>query len=147
MPCLRYDGARVVCFPLARHSNFVLVFLTFFMFGLSSICFSFMLSAFFSRSRTAAILGTVLFVVAFFPYFAVTGVTTSTSRKLAACLCAPTAFGLSIEGISAYEASGVGLMFGNWFDEISKFSTGLGIFMMLVDSVMYVSWQRWCRAC
>lgn len=89
-------GATIICaLGIFANSNFFLVFLMFFLFGLASISFSYFISAFFSRSKTAAVLGTILFLVAFFPYFSVSENTkVGAASPAAACdmTCCPDAY-------------------------------------------------------
>jgi ATP-binding cassette subfamily A (ABC1) protein 3 len=54
---------------LFAHSDKSVVFAYFFVFGLSSIGLCFFLSTFFSRARTAASVGALTFLGAFFPYY------------------------------------------------------------------------------
>lgn len=50
-----------------------LVFLFFFAFSASVLAYMFLISSFFRKSKTAALIAPALFFVTFFPYFAVTG--------------------------------------------------------------------------
>lgn len=56
---------------LFKYSDKSVVFVYFFSFGLSAIMMSFMISAFFTRAKTAVAVGTLSFLGAFFPYYTV----------------------------------------------------------------------------
>ncbi len=53
-----------------EHSNKVFVFIYFELFSLAVINMCFLLAAFFSRSKTASLLGPMIFFASFFPYYA-----------------------------------------------------------------------------
>ena len=54
-----------------RYMSPVILFLWLFLFCLAAIALCFLISAFFSRSKTAATVGTMLFFGSYFPYYAV----------------------------------------------------------------------------
>lgn len=56
---------------LFKYSDKSVVFVYFFLFGLSAITLSFFISTFFSRAKTAVAVGTLSFLGAFFPYYTV----------------------------------------------------------------------------
>lgn len=56
---------------LFKYSDKTVVFAYFFCFGLSTITLSFLISTFFSRSKTAVAVGTLSFLGFFFPYYTV----------------------------------------------------------------------------
>lgn len=56
---------------LFKYSDKTLVFTYFFLFGLSAIMLSFMITTFFTRAKTAVAVGTLAFLGAFFPYYTV----------------------------------------------------------------------------
>jgi ATP-binding cassette subfamily A (ABC1) protein 3 len=54
-----------------QYSDKSVVFMYFFVFGLSAIMLSFLITTFFSRAKTAVAVGTLSFVGAYFPYYTV----------------------------------------------------------------------------
>lgn len=56
---------------LFKYSDTTLVFVYFFVFGLSAIMLSFFISTFFKRAKTAVAVGTLSFLGAFLPYYSV----------------------------------------------------------------------------
>lgn len=64
-------------------------------------------TAFFSRARTASTIGTLLFFVALFPYFAVDKEGVSANSRRAACLLPPTCLALGTLPLTEFEDAGV----------------------------------------
>lgn len=62
---------------LFKYSDKTVVFIYFFSFGLSAIMFSFLISTFFKRAKTAVAVGTLSFLGAYFPYYTVNDETVS----------------------------------------------------------------------
>ena len=77
-----------------EYSDDAVIFLYFFSFSVSVVMFTFLLATFFSKAKSAAILGTIIFFGSYFPFYAVNDPTMSTVVKLLASLLAPTAFAL-----------------------------------------------------
>jgi len=65
-----------------EYSDDVVIFIYFFAFSVSVVMMTFLLATFFSKAKSAAILGTIIFFGSYFPYFAVSGPTMSTSVKV-----------------------------------------------------------------
>jgi hypothetical protein len=122
-----------------KGSDGFLVFLTFLLFGMSSEAYSYLISVFFSRARSASTLGIILFLGGFFPYFAVGSTSTATnSAKTAACLLSPTAFGLALDQLAVYEDQGTGINFSNALDLTLNFQFANALGMMAFDIVLYL---------
>ena len=120
-----------------KSSNKASVWGVFFLFGLSSTTFSYLISIFFSRAKTASSLGIVLFIASYFPTFAVSDGGVSTGTKMAASLLAPTAFGLSINAIGNLEDNGAGSTSDTFAEFINNFSVQSGFGMMILDTLLY----------
>ncbi|RYY36221.1 hypothetical protein EON62_01915, partial [archaeon] len=120
-----------------KASSKVLVFFFFFLFGLSSITYCYLVSVFFSRAKTAATVGVVLFLATFFPWFAVNGADMSNSSKGAASLLSTTAFGLGLDQLAAYEDNGQGISFGNASTVVRNYSMSTALIMMAFDFFLY----------
>ena len=93
---------------LFAHSDPFIIFIFYELFGLATTCFCYFVHVFFSRARTAATLGAVFWLAAFFPYFAVyrNRPAATLLQKLFASLLPPTAIGLGLDTTSVLEASG-----------------------------------------
>ncbi len=120
------------------NSNGLLIFLYFFLFLLSEIAFSFLLSVFFSNSKLAAIIAPVVLFSAILPRFAFYSTTNDeqAANKLFACLLSPTAFAFGADIISNYEYGGVGIQFGNL--STGNFSFGSVLLMLWADFYIYI---------
>lgn len=92
-----------------QYSNKFYVFIYFEAFSLAVINFCFLLATFFSKAKSASLLGPMIFFAAYFPYYAVNDPQFSTSSKTAACLLAPTCFALGSEVFADYEGGLVGV--------------------------------------
>ena len=119
------------------HSNFFLLFVNFWLFGLSSVALCFLIAAFFSRAKLAAVVGTVLFIAGFFPYYTVNDDTKPLGAKIAASLLAPTAFGLNMNVLATLESNDVGATWGTLYELYGNFSLGHGMLMMFLDFFIY----------
>ena len=56
---------------LFKYSDKSLVFVYFYLFGLSAVMLSFLISTFFSRAKTAVAVGCLTFLGTFLPYYTV----------------------------------------------------------------------------
>ena len=92
------------------YSNGGYIFLLFLLFGLSSMAFSFFISVFFSRARSAVMVGLMIYLVSYFLVFAVDDPKVPESEKLAASLMPPMAFSLGITTLATLEAGQVGVI-------------------------------------
>lgn len=87
-----------------KATNWGLLFAVFLWFGWSAVTFAYLVSTLFSRARTASTVALVVFLALAFPYYGVAGATASTAGKIGTSICAPTAFSLAIDIMSAYGA-------------------------------------------
>ncbi|KAG9132657.1 hypothetical protein Leryth_016697, partial [Lithospermum erythrorhizon] len=122
---------------LFKYSDKSLVFMYFFSFGLSAIMLSFMISAFFTRAKTAVAVGTLSFLGAFFPYYTVSDEAVSMVFKVLASFLSPTAFALGSINFADYERAHVGLRWSNIWRESSGVCFLVCLLMMLLDSALY----------
>lgn len=72
---------------LFKYSDKSLVFVYFFLFGLSAVMLSFLISTFFSRAKTAVAVGSLTFLGAFFPYYTVNDSSVSMSVSAFGTIC------------------------------------------------------------
>ncbi|KAJ0262481.1 ABC transporter A family member 1 [Hirschfeldia incana] len=122
---------------LFKYSDTTLVFTYFFLFGVSAIMLSFLISTFFTRAKTAVAVGTLAFLGAFFPYYTVNDESVSTVLKVVASLLSPTAFALGSINFADYERAHVGLRWSNIWLASSGVSFFVCLLMMLLDSILY----------
>ncbi|GMI20925.1 hypothetical protein TeGR_g12 [Tetraparma gracilis] len=102
------------------------IFLYFMTFSMSVIMFSFLLATFFSHSKTAAIMGTLLFFATYFPFYAVSDPTMSLLPKLLCSLFSPTAFALGAGVLADLETGQVFKTTGE--DRVAVDSLNLDLF-------------------
>ncbi|GAQ79509.1 ABC transporter A family [Klebsormidium nitens] len=122
---------------LFAHSDKSVVFAYFFVFGLSSIGLCFLLSTFFSRARTAASVGALAFLGAFFPYYTLVDPQAPGWARVVGSLSSPTAFALGTANFADYEQGHVGLRWSNIFQPSSGINFGVCLLMMLLDGLLY----------
>ncbi|KAJ4969915.1 hypothetical protein NE237_003014 [Protea cynaroides] len=122
---------------LFMYSDKSLVFVYFFLFGISAIMLSFLISTFFTRAKTAVAVGTLSFLGAFFPYYTVNDTDVPMILKVAASLLSPTAFALGTVNFADYERAHVGVRWSNIWRASSGVNFLVCLLMMLFDSLLY----------
>lgn len=129
----------VVWDSVFRYSDHWLVFVWLQAVALAVMAFCFLISTFFSRSKTAATLGSIIFFAAFFPYYfvgrdAVTDVTTKTW----ASLFVPTCMALGTDTFAAFEGGLVGVQRSNirqsYEDRLPYVNM---VAMLVIDAALY----------
>uniref|UniRef100_A0A3B4BHQ8 ABC transporter domain-containing protein n=1 Tax=Periophthalmus magnuspinnatus TaxID=409849 RepID=A0A3B4BHQ8_9GOBI len=111
------------------HSNGFLLFLYLCDYGLSILAFSFLISTLFDKTYIAALSGSLLYVLAFFPFIIVLG------------LFSPTAFSYASQYVSRYEAQGEGIQWSNSYTSPiagDMASFGWLCWLMLIDTFLYL---------
>jgi len=123
---------------LFEYSDSSLIFWWYMLFNLSSISFSYFISAFFSTARTASIVGALFFFASIFPYFAVSGSTTTVQSKLGACLLPCTCFALGTDVFASFEDSQIGVTMSTVSQQANgNLSFGQILGMLVVDWLIY----------
>jgi ATP-binding cassette subfamily A (ABC1) protein 3 len=121
-----------------KYSDKGRIFIFFFLFGISTFSFAYLISAFFSRARTASTFAAIVFFLIFFPYYTVYGNDSSAGAKTAACLSAPVCFGLGSLSIIKYEGAGTGVNSNNAGTDLDNFNYNRAVGMLLLDIVLYL---------
>ena len=124
------DGMNV--FP---YSNPGLISLYFWLFGLSCLTFTIFMSVFFSKSRSAVLVGIPIFLGTYFVSFAVDDALMSTSKKAGASLLPYVAFSLGTTVITNLKTGQKGMNLDNSDYEVFKFTHGLYFAMIVIDIV------------
>ena len=123
-------------------SSPALVFLYFFIFFISATAYAIFIAAFFTNSRTAAIVGSLIFFGGFFIYVGVSG-STDRSTILLACLHPATAFTFSSLAFVEYEDSQMGVTNFTWnVSELYAVTFRDCLNMMFIDA-LYLSLLTW----
>ncbi|WOK95547.1 ABC transporter A family member 1 [Canna indica] len=120
-----------------RYSDKSLVFVYFFLFGLSALMLSFLISAFFSRAKTAVAVGTLSFLGAYIPYYTVNDPAVPLIWKTMASLLSPTAFALGTVNFADYERAHVGIRWTNIWQASSGVNFLVCLLMMVLDMALY----------
>ena len=119
------------------YSNPFLVFVFLLSFTMTIVTLCFLFAAFFSKSKTAAIAGPMLFFVLYFPFYAVEDPSASTAAKEALCLFAPTCMALGMGVITDFESGQVGLQWDNISEETGNISFLACLLWMWFDFFLY----------
>ncbi|KAL4139353.1 hypothetical protein PRIC2_002850 [Phytophthora ramorum] len=124
-------------FPTTEYATLVFLFWTL---SVAITAFSYFVAPFFNKSRTAAIASVLLWLILFFPYFAVQSADTNGPRYWAA-LAPPTAFALAIDEILRRAQLGTGFAYSVGLREEpvtvpSAFRMSL---FLILDSVILVA--------
>ncbi|KFB48612.1 AGAP006380-PA-like protein [Anopheles sinensis] len=136
--CVPFSSAAIF-----ENSSWTLIWVFFFVFSITTICFSFMVSVFFSKANTAAAISGLLWFISQLPFnvsqqnYDEMG----TGAKLAMCLLSNSGMSLAMLLTVRLEATAAGLRWYNLFEPATiddGFSVGLVIIMLLVDAVIYL---------
>ncbi|KAG7398223.1 ATP-binding cassette sub- A member 12 [Phytophthora boehmeriae] len=121
---------------LFSNSSPIIIFLFFFLFGLSVLCYAFFISTMFSTARAGSFIGMIVF---FFMYFAASAYTDSSPEEdiTYACIMPPVALSFGLSTISDFEASGIGANFENLTTLNVNFRLSTALSMLLVDCGIY----------
>ncbi|RLN65884.1 hypothetical protein BBJ29_006636 [Phytophthora kernoviae] len=123
-------------FPTTEYATLVFLFWTL---SVAITAFSYFIAPFFNKSRTAAIASVLLWLILFFPFFAVQSADTNTPKYWAA-LSPPTAFALAVDEILRRAQLGTGFAYSVGLREEpvtvpSAFEMSL---FLILDSVLLV---------
>ncbi|KAL3659650.1 hypothetical protein V7S43_015325 [Phytophthora oleae] len=121
---------------LFTSSSVVVIFLFFFLFGLSVLCYGFFISTIFSSARAGSFIGMIVF---FLMYFVSQAFSDSSAEHSItwACLMPPVALSFGLSTIADYEATGIGANFGNLSTLNVNFRLSTALLMFAVDCVYY----------
>ncbi|KAM8961307.1 phospholipid-transporting ATPase ABCA3 isoform 2-T2 [Pelodytes ibericus] len=123
-------------------SDPTLVFVYLMVFAVSTICFSFMISSFFSKANMAAASGGFLYFFSYIPYFFISpryDIVTH-SEKLVSCLISNVGMAMGAQLIGMFEGKGTGAQWSNLFTPVSvddNFTLAQVLGMLLFDSFLY----------
>ncbi|KAM4697953.1 phospholipid-transporting ATPase ABCA3 [Rhinophrynus dorsalis] len=123
-------------------SDPTLVFVYLLCFAVSTICFSFMISSFFSKANMAAAASGFLYFFSYIPYFFISlwYDEMNHSEKLSSCLLSNVGMAMGAQLIGMFEGKGTGAQWSNLFTPVSvddNFSMAQVLQMLLFDSVLY----------
>jgi hypothetical protein len=121
---------------LFQYSNAFYIWCYFMVYFVATTSYGILVSAVFSKSRTAAIIGNLVFFMGFFIFIGLQGANPSRSQILAACLHLATAFTYGTNAFSEYEGARVGVTQTTW-NVSQKYNITFQdcLTMMLVDAI------------
>ena len=117
-------------FPLTPFGS---TFFLFWLFGVSSTAFMYLMSTFFSSAKAASTFCILVFIASYFPIFSFTA-TTSLGAQAAASILCPCAFGLGINLIGQFEQNTIPLIGATI---INNWSYNASIGLMIFDTILY----------
>ncbi|XP_046463654.1 ATP-binding cassette sub-family A member 7-like isoform X2 [Daphnia pulex] len=128
---------------ILENSNFLIVLIFVLSFSIATICFSFLVSTFFSRANLAAACGGFFFFACFLPYnfFNLNGQDYSLGILILASLMSDVSFGIGCFYFASHEQSGEGAQWSNIATspkDGDAYSLLGCILMMLFDAVLYL---------
>ncbi|XP_042678296.1 glucosylceramide transporter ABCA12 [Centrocercus urophasianus] len=123
-------------------SNTALLFLYLMDYSLSIIAMSYFISVFFNNTNIAALVGSLVYILTFFPFIVLLVIENhlSFSVKSLLSLLSPTAFSYASQYIARYEAQGIGLQWDNMYKSPmigDNTSFGWMCWLILIDSLIY----------
>ncbi|XP_006082549.1 ATP-binding cassette sub-family A member 12 [Myotis lucifugus] len=131
---------------LPKTNGFIL-FLYFSDYSLSVIAMSYLISVFFNNTNIAALIGSLIYIIAFFPFIVLVTVDDELSYvvKVFMSLLSPTAFSYASQYIARYEEQGIGLQWENMYSSpVQDDTTSFGWLccLILADSFIYflIAW-------
>lgn len=131
---------------LPKTNGFIL-FLYFSDYSFSVIAMSYLISVFFNNTNIAALIGSLIYVIAFFPFIVLITVEDELSYvvKVFVSLLSPTAFSYASQYIARYEEQGIGMQWENMYSSpVQDDTTSFGWLccLILADSFIYflIAW-------
>uniref|UniRef100_A0A673MZH2 ATP-binding cassette sub-family A member 5-like n=1 Tax=Sinocyclocheilus rhinocerous TaxID=307959 RepID=A0A673MZH2_9TELE len=125
------------CTPLFSNSNFFVIFLLIFLYGISSIFFSFMLTPLFKKPKFASTVGSMLTVVfGCLSLFTVLMRDFPQSAVWLLCLLSPSAFSIGIAQVVYLEAQGDGAVFSSLGN--GPHALYVPMVMLFLDCILYL---------
>ncbi|XP_027492257.1 ATP-binding cassette sub-family A member 12 [Corapipo altera] len=123
-------------------TNTTLLFLYLMDYSLSIIAMSYFISVFFNNTNIAALVGSLVYILTFFPFIVLLVIENhlSFSVKSLLSLLSPTAFSYASQYIARYEAQGIGLQWDNMYKSPmigDNTSFGWMCWLILIDSFIY----------
>ena len=130
---------------LFEYSDKILVFCYFFVFYLASMSYSIFVSIFFSKARTASIVGSLIFFAGWFLYIGLTaeGAEPTRSQIIAASLHPAAAFAFATMSFVEYEDAQIGVTAFTWNTSEQFEVTFQEMVIMLFIDFLYLGFLSW----
>ncbi|CAG9334828.1 unnamed protein product [Blepharisma stoltei] len=128
----------LISISLFKYSNAGMLLLLFWLYGISCLTFSIFISTFFSKSRSAVMLGLMAFLVSYFISFAVTGSSRDQGSKTVASIFPNVALTLGCNVLAKLEDGQEGVQSSNTSTIVEHYSFGTCLAFLVVDSILFI---------
>lgn len=118
------------------YSSVWMIFVFFFLFGLSNMAFSLLMSVFFSKTKTALTIGLMIFIGSFFIYFAVDDPNLEMARKQVASLIPSIAFSFGLMVMIELEIGVAGITSDTFNSEVVNYKFSTALMFLFIDTVI-----------
>mmetsp|Transcript_16037 Transcript_16037/g.15964 ORF Transcript_16037/g.15964 Transcript_16037/m.15964 type:complete len:735 (-) Transcript_16037:2082-4286(-) len=108
----------------------------FFLYGLSCIGFCFLISSFFSKAKTAILVGVLMFFITYFTLFAVTN-TTPRGTKVGLSIFNTVAMATGFYTLISLQANQVEVDFSTAGDVYENYTVATALIMLTIDTIVY----------
>ena len=129
--------------PLFQYSTPTYIFFYFFTFFLGSTAFCVLVSCFFTKSRTASIVGSLLFFGGYFIYVGLASSNPTRNQVLAACLHPAAALTYGTVAFAEYEDSQIGITQYTWNVTSNNSYTFQDVINMMFIDTFWMSFLAW----
>ncbi|XP_029463774.1 ATP-binding cassette sub-family A member 12 [Rhinatrema bivittatum] len=124
------------------HSNGFILFLYLLDYSFAVLAMSYLISVFFSNANIAALSGSLIYIITFFPYIVMISQEKylSFAEKTLLGLFAPTSFSYASQYISRYESQNIGIQWNNMYTSpvvMDETSFGWFCWLLVIDSFIY----------
>jgi ATP-binding cassette subfamily A (ABC1) protein 3 len=129
-------GCTFVCAFIFEYSSKLLLFTLFFLYGQSCLAYSILISSLFSKTKTAILVGMLVF---FLSNFSLLSITRTTDTGIMSIMSLFNTFAMS-EGffeLLCFESSQIGMTFESRNEQYYNYSVGLCMKFLLIDSLIY----------
>ncbi|XP_067952133.1 phospholipid-transporting ATPase ABCA3-like [Watersipora subatra] len=157
--CTTFLMSLILCPPFTvpktmnifTFSSFSLIWFFLMMYSISIICYSFLISAIFSKANSAAAAGGVFFFLLYIPYSFISPRydTLSLQAKLGSSIDFNLAMSYGMVLIGKFEGAGIGVQWNNLNQPVSvddNLTFGQLLLMLFIDSVIYLIFMWYIEA-
>jgi hypothetical protein len=126
----------MICFKVFPHSNWLLIFLLFWLFGMSLFGYIMFIQSLFSVPRTASIMSILIYFFTSFLDFTVNSAYIEQYRKIMASILPTIGMSRSLSNISRFEKAGIGLHLDNLSEVYVNYSILSAYYMFILGMVL-----------
>ncbi|OMJ95245.1 hypothetical protein SteCoe_1460 [Stentor coeruleus] len=128
--------STMISFLIFELSNKFIVFLMFFLYGQSCLAFSVLISSIFNKSKTAVLVGMLIFFISYFSLLSVRKTTPKGTLSLLSFFNT-VAMSQGFIQLMSFEGSQIGVNFSNIMDDYYNYSVGLCLIYLFIDTILY----------